>query len=127
MVTQPITVARGGAAGKVWARRDPPPQMAVSEYRRGQIGPLLLLATDLDPDLHATSSGFGGTCRSEATSWFCSTVTLQYSLQHYCLMQLNSFMLLLTFVLWSCLGGGLQLELSHALNEAHLHTRKGKS
>lgn len=62
MVTQPITVAQGGAAGKVWARRDPPPQMAVSEYRQGQIGPLLLLATDLDPDLHATSWGFGGTC-----------------------------------------------------------------
>lgn len=82
MVTQPITVAQGGAAGKIWARRDPSPQMAVSEYRQGQIEPLLLqLATDLDPDLHATSWGFGGTCRSEATSWFCSTVT-EYSLQH---------------------------------------------
>lgn len=46
-------VAQGGAAGKGRARREPPPpQMAVSEFSPGQIGPLpLLLATDLDPDL----------------------------------------------------------------------------
>lgn len=48
-------VAQGGAAGKGRARRDPPPQMAASEFSPGQIGPLpLLLATDLVPDLRVT-------------------------------------------------------------------------
>lgn len=60
-------------------------------------------------------------------SVLCSTnftilVQRHSGLETFCLMQLNSFLLLLTFVL-----GGLQLELSHTLNEAHLHTQKGKA
>lgn len=71
MVTQPITVTEGGA-GSAGCHR-----WLFQSLVKPRLGPsLFLLATDLDPDPRLTNWGFGGTCRSEATSGFWSLLTV---------------------------------------------------